>query len=452
MSKSSSASQSPISQPSENKPLGRRDVLKTVALAGAGFWLSGNSRSLADENKSKSPNEKLNLAIIGCGGRARGVIAGMQGENFVALCDVDDKRAEDTYKEYPKAERFRDFRNLLDKMHNKIDAVVVSTPDHTHAHPSLMAMRMGKHCYCEKPLAHTVAETRAMIDTAKKHNLATQMGTQIHAGDNYRRVVELVQGGAIGPIREAHVWSAAKYYGGTRPTGYPPTPETLDWDRWVAGSKYFPYDPAYAPFAWRNWWAYGNGSLGDFGCHYGDLAFWALKLRHPTTIEAEGPPLDPYSTPQWLTVRYAYPARGDMPALNLIWYDSGKKPPFLAEKKIPNWDSAVLFIGDKGMLLADYGRKVLLPEEKFADYKAPDPTIPASIGHQQEWLAACKTGGSTTCNFDYSGTLTEAVLLGAVSYKTGKKIQWDAKNLKAINCPEADQFISKQYREGWAVL
>lgn len=436
---------------SPSNTLERRAVLKTVALAGAGLWLRGNNRSLADENKSRSPNERLNLAIIGCGGRARGVIAGMQGENFVALCDVDERRAADTYKQYPKARRFRDFRNLFDKMHQEIDAVVVSTPDHSHVYPSLMGMRLGKHCYCEKPLAHTVAEARAMINAAQEHKLVTQMGTQIHAGDNYRRVVELVQGGAIGPVHEAHVWCSAKYHGGRRPTGYPPTPETLDWDRWVAGSQYFPYDPAYAPFGWRNWWAYGTGALGDFGCHYGDLAFWALKLRHPTTVDAEGPTLDPYSAPQWLVVRYTYPARGKMPPVKLTWYDSGKKPPFLAEKKIPAWGSAVLFIGDKGMLLADYSRHVLLPEDCFVGFRPPDPTIPSSIGHQQEWLAACKSGGSTTCNFDYSGTLTEAVLLGAVSYKTGKKLNWDAKNLKATNCPEAEHFIHKPYREGWTI-
>ena len=304
---------------SPSNTLERRAVLKTVALAGAGLWLRGNNRSLADENKSRSPNERLNLAIIGCGGRARGVIAGMQGENFVALCDVDERRAADTYKQYPKARRFRDFRNLFDKMHQEIDAVVVSTPDHSHVYPSLMGMRLGKHCYCEKPLAHTVAEARAMINAAQEHKLVTQMGTQIHAGDNYRRVVELVQGGAIGPVHEAHVWCSAKYHGGRRPTGYPPTPETLDWDRWVAGSQYFPYDPAYAPFGWRNWWAYGTGALGDFGCHYGDLAFWALKLRHPTTVDAEGPTLDPYSAPQWLVVRYTYPARGKMPPVKLTW-------------------------------------------------------------------------------------------------------------------------------------
>lgn len=434
------------------KTLGRRDLLKTAALAGAGFWLTGNTRSLAEENKSNSPNEKLNIAVIGCGGRAEGNIAGVTSENIVALCDVDDERAAAAYKQFPKAARFRDFRNLLDKMHKQIDAVVVSTPDHTHAHPSLMAMRMGKHCYCEKPLAHSVAETRAMIDTAKKYNLATQMGTQIHnTGDNYRRVVELVQGGAIGPIREVHIWSNAKYYGGKRPTAYPPTPETLDWDRWVGPSQYFPYDPAYAPFNWRNWWAYGCGALGDFGCHYGDLAFWALGLRHPTTVEAEGPALDPYSTPEWLIVRYTYPARANMPPVNLTWYDSGKKPPFLAEKKIPDWGAGVLFIGDDGMLIADYSQRVLLPEAKFAGFKPPEPSIPDSIGHHQEWLAACKTGGTTTCNFDYSGTLTEAVLLGAVAYKVGKKIEWDAAGLKALNCPEADKFINKEYREGWTL-
>ena len=434
-----------------SKPLNRRDILKSTALAGAGYFLTGNTRSRAEDNKSKSPNEKLNLAIIGCGGRAAGNIAGVTSENIVALCDVDDTRAASAYKQFPKAKRFRDFRNLLDAMHKQIDAVVVSTPDHTHAHPSLMAMNLGKHCYCEKPLAHTVSETRRMAEVAKEKNLVTQMGTQIHSLDNYRRVVELVQGGAIGPVRDVHIWSNAKYHGGELPKDYPPAPETLDWDRWLGPAPYRPYHSAFAPFNWRRWWDYGTGALGDFGCHFGDLAFWALKLRHPETIEAEGPPVHPASAPEWLIVRYTYPARDKMPPLKLTWYDSGKQPPFLAEKKIPVWGAGVLFMGEKGMLLADYTRKVLLPEAQFADFKAPAPTIPNSIGHHKEWLVACKTGGPTTCNFDYSGALTEAVLLGAVAYKSGKKIDWDGKALKAANNPEADQLVRGSYRAGWAL-
>ncbi|MBN1490217.1 MAG: Gfo/Idh/MocA family oxidoreductase [Phycisphaerae bacterium] len=429
----------------------RREILRTAALAGAGYFVSGTLRSRADENRGRSPNEKLNIALVGCGGRARGNLEGVASENIVAVCDVDDARAADTYKEYPKARKFRDFRNLFDAMHGEIDAVVVSTPDHTHAHPSLMAMGLGKHCYCEKPLAHTVREARLMAEAAKAKNLATQMGTQIHAEGNYRRVVELVQAGAVGPVREVHVWSAAKYTAGDPPKEYPPAPETLDWDRWLGPAPYRPYHPAYAPFAWRNWWDFGCGTLGDFGCHYGDLAFWALGLRHPTTIEAEGPPVHPAGTPAWLVVRYTYPARGSMPPVALTWYDGGRRPGFLAEKKIPAWESAVLFVGDEGMLLADYGRRVLLPKEKYADYRPPAPTIPDSIGHHREWLVACKTGSPTTCNFDYSGALTEAVLLGAVAYRVGKKLEWDAANLRATNCPEAEPFVQGVYREGWVV-
>ncbi|MCX7426458.1 MAG: Gfo/Idh/MocA family oxidoreductase [Planctomycetia bacterium] len=432
-------------------PLNRRDILKNTTLAGAGFFLAGNLRSRAEENKSASPSEKLNVALVGCGGRAEGNLAGVAGENIVALCDVDAARAAGAFKQYPNAKKFRDYRNMLDAMHKEIDAVVVSTPDHTHAVAALAAMNLGKHCYCEKPLAHSVHQARRMAEVAKEKKLATQMGTQIHEGDNYRRVVELVQGGAIGPVGEVHVWSAAKYHGGELPKEYPPTPEGLDWDRWLGPAPYHPYSLKFAPFWWRNWWDFGTGTLGDFGCHYGDLAFWALGLRHPTTVEAEGPPVDPASTPEWLIVRYTYPARGDMPPASLTWYDSGKKPPFLAEKKIPEWDSGVLFIGAKGMLLADYGRRMLLPEPQYTDFKAPEPTIPASIGHHKEWIVACKTGSPTTCNFDYSGALTEAVLLGAVAYKLGKKLDWDGAALKATNCPEADALVHGTYREGWSL-
>ena len=219
----------------------------------------------------------------------------------------------------------------------------------------------------------------------------------------------------------------------------------------MAPAPYRPYHKAYAPFWWRNWWDFGTGSLGDFGCHFGDLVFWALKLRYPNTIEAEGPPVHPASSPEWLIVRYTYPAREAMPPVNVTWYDSGKQPPLLAELKITDFPNGVLFVGEKGMILSDYTRRKLLPEDKFAGFKAPDPTIPTSIGHHQEWIAACKTGSPTTCNFDYSGSLSEAVLLGAVAYRLGQKLQWDGKALKATNCPAADALIRGTYREGWTL-
>ncbi|MBC8876150.1 MAG: Gfo/Idh/MocA family oxidoreductase [Planctomycetes bacterium] len=433
----------------------RREMLRTATVA-AGVWTATGSLARAQTN---SPNEKLNIAGIGVGGRGAADVNGAAHENLVALCDVDEKRAEATFKRYPKARQFKDFRKMLDEIHGQIDAVVIGTPDHTHAPAGVMAMKLGKHCYCEKPLTHTVYEARMMADVARENKLVTQLGTQIHAGTNYRRVVELVQSGAVGAIREVHVWLGANFAGPPKPTDTsqpdaptdtPPVPETLDWDLWLGPASYRPYHPKYAPFAWRYWWNFANGQLGDFFCHYCDLAFWALKLQHPTSVEAEGP-VHPESAARWTIAKQEYPARGDLPAVTLNWYNGGPYPAFVKEQKIPQWGSAVLFIGSDGMLLSDYGRHQLLPEEKFADFKRPDPFIPDSIGHHREWTEACKTGGPTTCNFDYSGALTEAALLCNVALRSGKKFNWDAKNLKAINCPEADAFIRREYREGWTL-
>ena len=384
------------------------------------------------------------------GGQGGWDIGNCAGENIVAVCDVDDRRAAGSYLRFPKAKRYRDFRKMLEEMDRRIDAVVVGTPDHTHAPPALMAMQMGKHCYCEKPLAHTVHEVRAMIELANKNKLATQMGTQIHAESNYRRVVELVQAGVIGPVGEVHVWHPVAYGGSGRPKETPPVPKELDWDLWLGPAPCRPYHPCYLPGTWRSWWDFGSGGLGDFGCHYMDLPYWALKLRHPTTIEAEGPPVQVENTSPGLIVRYEFPARDNLPPVKMTWYDGGKQPPFLAERKIPAWGAAVLFVGQKGMLIADYGQHKLLPESQFAGFKPPAPTIPASIGHHAEWILACKKGGPTTCNFDYSGTLAETVLLGNVAYRAGKKLQWDPVALKAVNCPEADQYLRVQYRQSWS--
>jgi predicted dehydrogenase len=426
--------------------LTRRQVLRNTALAGFTVWTA--AKSWAGEAPA-SPNEKLNIAGIGVGGQGGWDIGECASQNIVALCDVDDRRAAGSFQRFPKAKRFRDFRKLLDEMGKQIDAVVVGTPDHTHAPAAVMAMNLGKHCYCEKPLAHCVFEVRTMIEAAKKHKLATQMGTQIHAQANYRRVVELVESGAIGPVGEVHVWHPVAYGGGDRPKDTPPVPPELDWDLWLGPAPERPYHPTYCPGAWRSWWDFGTGGLGDFGCHYMDLPFWALQLRHPTTVEAEGPPVHPERTSPGLIIRYEFPARGKLPPVKMTWYDGGKRPPFLAERKVPDWGAAVLFVGAKGMLIADYGRHQLLPEAQYAGFQRPPQTIPNSIGHHAEWIRACKTGEPTTCNFDYSGTLAEAVLLGNVSYRIGQKLQWDPVQLKAIGCPAADPFIHKKYRAGW---
>ncbi|HOX04640.1 MAG TPA: Gfo/Idh/MocA family oxidoreductase [Candidatus Paceibacterota bacterium] len=426
--------------------LTRRAMLRDTALAGFGIWTLSRHAGGA---QIPSPNERLSIACIGVGGRGAHNLADCSGEQIVALCDVDQRRAAAAGQKFPQARHYRDFRKMLDEMDREIDAVVVSTPDHIHAPAAVLAMKMGKHCYCEKPLAHTVAEVRMMTELARRKGLATQMGTQIHAGANYRRVVELVQSGAIGPVAEVHVWHPVRYEGGGRPTDTPPAPAELDWDLWLGPAPVRPYHPCYVPGAWRGWWDFGNGGLGDFGCHYMDLPFWALRLRHPSTIEAEGPRVHPERTSSGLIVRYEFPARDALPAVRMTWYDGGRRPDFLSDRKIPEWGAAVLFIGSKGMLIADYDRHRLLPEDQFAGFQRPDPTIPDSIGHHAEWIRACKTGAPTTCNFDYSGALAETVLLGNAAHRVGKKLRWDPARLEAAGCPEADAFLHKAYRKGW---
>ncbi len=423
----------------------RREFLRGVAVAGAASTIGRASRALG----RVGPNERLNIGIIGTSGRALGNIEGVEGENIVAVCDIDDRLLGKASGRFPKAKTFADFRELIGM--DGLDAVVISTADHTHAPAAAQALRLGKHVYCEKPLTRSVHEARVVAGLAAQAKTATQMGTQIHATKNYRRVVELVRSGAIGPVREAHVWCGKAWSGGERPTETPPVPDYLHWDLWLGPVAERPYHPTYQPQNWRRWWAFGNGTLGDMACHFMDLPFWALDLRYPSTVEAQGPPVHPETAPPWIAVRYEFPARGERPPVVLTWNDGDKRPEFLADRKISGWGSGVLFVGDKGALLADYTRRVLLPEAEFKDFQPPEPSIPDSIGHHAEWIAACKDGRPTTCNFDYSGALTEAVLLGNVAYRTGRKLDWDAANLKAIGCPEADPLIQAEYRKGWTL-
>ena len=425
----------------------RRQFIRQTAFGAAGLVLAPR---LARARKL-SPNEKLNVGVIGVANQGNYDMSNVASENIVALCDVDDKYLAGAAASFASAKTYNDFRRLLEQ--KDIDAVVIATPDHTHAVATVAALQSGRHVYCEKPLTHTISECRKVMETTAKMRRVTQIGTQIHAGTNYRRVVELVQSGAIGTVGEVHVWVNATYGGKERPKDTPPVPSQLHYDLWLGPVPSRPYSPEYLPFQWRHWWAFGGGALADFGCHYMDLPHWALGLRAPAGAEAiAGPPVHPESTPPWLIVRYDHPARGDKPPVKLLWYHGGKQPepPVLSTELAGKWKGGgVLFIGSKGQLLADYGNHVLLPEKDFAGFVPPKPFIPDSIGHHAEWIQACKTGGPTTCNFDYSGALTEAALLGNVAYRSGKKIEWDSKNLQAKNCPEAAQFIQHDYREGW---
>jgi predicted dehydrogenase len=412
-------------------------------------------------------NNKLNIAIIGCGGRGGGNMGSVSGENIVAVCDVNDYHVDRAVEAHAGAKRFRDFRKLYDEPH-LFDAVVVSTCEHTHAFATLPALQLGKHVYCEKPLTHSVWEARVIREATMEAKVATQMGTQIHAGDNYRRVVELIQSGAIGPVREVHVWvdrawgwqgsvEAAQQNGDIvtvqdRPAEAEPIPPNLDWDLWLGPAPERPYHSVYFPGPkWYRWWDFGNGTMSDLGSHYIDLPFWALKLDAPLTIEAEGPPPHAEIAPASMQVRYEYGTRGELPPVSLTWYQGVNKPERWTKGEIPQWGSGMLFVGDDGMVLTNYDKHVLLPEEKFAEFKRPEPFIPKSLGHHAEWVHACKTGEPTTCNFEYAGWLTEANHLGNVAYRTGKKLEWDAESLRATNAPEASQYIRREYRKGWTL-
>ncbi len=418
--------------------------------------------------RASNLNDRLNIAIIGAGGRGGSNLGSVSSENIVALSDVNQKGLDAAAAKHPKARQVNDFHKLYD--HEKeFDAVVVSTCEHTHAFATLPALQLGKHVYCEKPLTHSVWEARIIREAANKAKVATQMGTQIHAGDNYRRVVELIQSGAIGSVSETHVWVSRAWgwhaseadckkandivFVQERPKTVDPIPAGLDWDMWIGPAPMRPFNNVYFPGPkWYRWWDFGNGTMSDLGSHWIDLPFWALKLDHPLTIEAEGPPVNAEIAPASMQAKYTYGARGDMPPLELTWYQGTNKPKIWKDGAIPKWDSAVLFIGDKGMLLADYGKHMLLPEDKFKDFKRPDQFIPKSLGHHAEWIHACKTGAPTTCNFEYAGWLTEANHLGNVAYRVGKKLEWDEKQMKATNAPEADPLIRREYRKGWKLV
>jgi predicted dehydrogenase len=428
--------------------LNRRDLLKASGVGA--LAISGGVWSELAPAQSKSPNEKLNVACIGTANRAAADVSGVQGENIVALCDIDSNYLDRAAKQFPKAETYADYREMIEKGAKNFDAVVVATADHNHAPASIRAIRAGKHVYCEKPLTHTVEEARIIAEAAKKAGVATQMGTQIHAGDNYRRVVEVIQAGAIGDVSEVHVWVGKGWGGGDRPDGGQQPPANLSWDLWLGPAPVRPYVPGrYHPAQWRRWWDFGQGTLGDMACHYMDLPFWALKLRHPTSCVAEGPEVHAETCPLGLKVTYEYPQREDLVPVKLTWYDGNMIPREVAGEKVPG--SGVMFVGSEGHMYANYGSYKLFPQEKFADFQPPEQSIPRSIGHHAEWIKACKEGTPTTCNFDYSGALTESVLLGNVAYRTGEKLEWDAANLKATNSTAAAEYVSKEYRKGWEV-
>jgi predicted dehydrogenase len=424
----------------------RRTFLRCVGISAAGLWVGGCRTA----SRPVSANERLNLGVVGVANQGQYNLNEVATENIVALCDVDAGNLAAAAQKFPAAALYRDFRRMLER--GDLDGVVVATPDHTHGVVAVSALRSGRHVYCEKPLARTISEVRIITETARRLKRVTQIGTQIHAGSNYRRVVELVRSGAIGEVGEVHVWVAATYGGQDVPRETPPIPAGLDYDLWLGPVPWRPYSPEYVPFKWRNWWAFGGGALADFGCHFMDLPHWALGLSHPTTAEVvDGPPVHEESTPPWLIVRYTYPSRESQPPVTLTWYHGGKRPELPSDTGDYAWRSGVLFVGTRGQLISDYTRHSLLPAAQFEGYSRPEPFIPESIGHHQEWIRGCKTGVETTCGFEYSGPLTEAALLGNVSYRAGRRIEWDWKRQRALGDADVEGFIHHTYRKGWSI-
>ena len=423
----------------------RRSFLQTTAAGSVAVLSSSLFVSEAGAKPSRGLLEKLNIACIGTANRAAEDVNGVIDSNY-----LDKAKAMLIEKNHLEPRCYADYREMIDVEGDKIDAVVIGTPDHHHAPASIRAIRAGKHVYCEKPLTHTVFEARLIAKAAAEKGVATQLGTQIHAENNYRRVVEIIKAGVIGDVTEAHVWVGKEWGGGERPAKGEPVPANLNWDLWLGPAPERPYaDGRYHPANWRRWWDFGQSTLGDMGCHFMDLPFWALDLRHPTRCEAEGPPVHPETGPLGLIVRYDFPARASMPACKLTWYDGDMIPKKVNGQAVPA--NGVMFVGTGGMMFADYSKYKLFPSDRFRNFTPPAATIPNSIGHHAEWIKACKDGSPTTCNFDYSGALTEAILLGNVAYRVGKPLDWDAEKLVATNAPEAAKLINKEYRAGWEV-
>jgi len=442
--------------------LHRRKFIQASALGAASVVLLKDSGSA----RAYLANEKLNIASIGVCGQGEANLGGVGGENIVALCDVDERRADAASQRFPKAKRYADFRKMFDDMQRQIDAVVVSTPDHTHAVASVAAMKLGKHVYCEKPLARTVQEVRAMRLTAIQQKVVTQMGNQGSATDDLRRGVELAWAGVMGKMQEAHVWLANGDGPRERPKDKPPVPEGLYWDLWLGPAPVRPYHPAYVPGSWRTWRAFGSGGGGDMGCHTINMAVRALKLdllwkADPTTkptvpsvirVEAEASEIHPETYPRRIVAKFQFPARGELPPVKLTWYNGGPKPPkdVLLGHIMTEWGCLVK--GTQGAIFTSCPwntRLELLPKAKFQDFKGPAPTIARSPGHHAEWILGCKGGPKPFSVFEIGGPTAEIVQLVHVASLARQPIDYDPLNGSIVNCPEADSLLHREYRSGW---
>jgi predicted dehydrogenase len=435
----------------------RRHFLRASAALGTGSFFVNPG---AAQERQPPASERVRIGIVGVAGQGAynlNEIANTNLAEIVALCDVDANRAGPARQRFPNARFYEDYRRMMDQQ--DLQGILIATPDHHHAFAAIPAMRAGKHVYCEKPLAHSVHEVRQMMDVAARQRVVTQMGTQIHASDNYRRVVEIVQSGVLGPIRRVKVWVNTQLRPGFRVQKAQPVPQGLNYDLWLGPAPQRGYPPfrtgdsTSVHFHWRWWWDYGGGVLADMACHYMDLPHWALNLRHPTSVSAQGRITykGDNELPDRLQVDYEYPARGDLPAVHLTWYHGVSGPDLDGKVTYPGFGSGVLFEGERGNLLANYGNHRLLPEDRFRNFERPRPIIANSVGHHREWLQAIRNGGATTCNFDYSGALTETVLLGNVAYRAGGRLQYDGRTGRVMGNANAEQYLRREYRRGWTL-
>jgi len=459
----------------------RRFITKSAALA----TVSILPRHVFGGIGHTPPSNELNVAVIGTGGQGITNIKNLLPQKDVkitAICDVAEfwdnsdlyyrhnggrgpamKEIEKYYqqtgsKAYHSCKVYVDFRVMLEKSGKDIDAVVVATPNHVHAVASMAAIKAGKGVYCEKPLTHSVYEARRLAEAARQAKVATQLGNQGHSTDDIRRAVEWVRDGAIGKIRKVYTWAGEnrilKYT--ERPKETPPVPKGLYWDLWLGPAKKRPFHPVYAPLVWHYWWDFGNGRLGNFGCHTLDTAVWALNLEYPTFVESSSTQLSKETTPLASMCHYKFPARGTQPPVDLFWYDGGIRPPrpdFLElERNLPR-EGGSLLVGEHGAILSGIwsGSPRIIPEKKMRAYKRPQATIPRSQGHHRDWINACKGGPPASSNFDYGARLTEIVLLGVVSLRTGIVLHWDGPNMKATNAPQLEPIIHGHFRKGWEI-
>jgi predicted dehydrogenase len=459
--------------------INRRRFIYYSSIAAAAAAVSGCSTTRS-KIRIRSANDKLNVASIGVGGKGASDLAGAaEGNNVVALCDVDENTLRNAARKYPGAKLYRDYRKMFDEQKD-LEAVTVSIPDHQHFPAAMRAMQHGKHVYCQKPLTHSIWEARQLTEMAKKTKVATDMGNQGHAHEGNRQLCEMIWSGAIGDVTEVHCWTNRPIWpqGMDRPPGEDPIPANLDWDLWIGPAPMRPFKanwpknefpeykrggrPIYHPFSWRGWWDFGCGALGDMGCHVMDGPNWSLTLNNPTSVEiVDSSRLFKESAPAWSILRYEFPERYSegakrmLPAVKLTWYDGGKMPerPAEMEKNFP--ESGSLFIGSKGKIVSDtYGQNAtLLPESRMKDYVRPPATIPRIPDNNSyfDWIRACKGGVPASSRFEISGPFAEMVLLGNLTLRAGKKIEWDAKHMRAKNAPETEEFIRPHYRKGWEV-